>query len=118
MAWTLYLTGLLEMNDYAWDFEGLEDVASMMDEFGYTAPEDYASSKPEPLAPKLIAGHRFIERMSGRVCESCGRKWVDIAWATREHVGWPDIAHVGNLNEREADEIQAEVLDSWKRGKA
>ena len=59
-----------------------------------------------------IAGHSFNDTPQGRVC-SCGRRWVDIMGVTRADIGKPHIAHVGNLNEREALECEAECERFW-----
>ena len=54
----------------------------------------------------LIAGHTFQPGPDARC--TCGRAWAEIAHVTDAHVGLPDLAHVGTLNAREADEIAAE----------
>jgi hypothetical protein len=60
-----------------------------------------------------IAGHTFADTPAGRVC-SCGKRWTDIASATRANIGEHGWAHHGELIEREADEITAEVARIWE----
>jgi hypothetical protein len=70
----------------------------------------------EETQGKKIAMHWFVETINGRACSNCGKKWVDISWANRSHVGQLGISHVGALTEGEADEIVAEVNATWIRG--
>ncbi len=58
-----------------------------------------------------IAGHVFD--IQWRWC-TCGKKFVDIAPATQDDIGQPGWAHSGALNEKEFNEIRAEVDRLWK----
>lgn len=60
-----------------------------------------------------IAGHTFVDTPHGRVC-ACGKRWADIACATRADSGKLHIAHTGALNDAEADEIAAERDRIWE----
>lgn len=62
----------------------------------------------------MIAGHTFTDTPSGRVCLGCGKRWTDIAPATRANIGEHGWAHHGELIEREADEIIAERERIWE----
>lgn len=58
-----------------------------------------------------IAGHVFD--IQGKWC-TCGKKFVDISSVTAEEIGQPNLAHSGALNEKEFNEIRAEVDRLWK----
>lgn len=60
-----------------------------------------------------VAGHTFIETANGEICESCGRRWVDISGTHETDIGQPNIAHSGNLNRPEYLEIRAKVEKYW-----
>lgn len=59
-----------------------------------------------------IAGHTFVDTPMGRMC-SCGRRFVDICGTTKADRGKPNIAHHGNVNDTEIDEIDAENSRIW-----
>lgn len=70
----------------------------------FDAPTPYPGLKQvEPL--QMVAGHTFAGVGSDEKCE-CGRYWHGIWGVTREDIGKPNIAHSGDLNEREYDQIQ------------
>lgn len=60
-----------------------------------------------------IAGHRFIESPTGRVCD-CGRTWLSVL-AEREYwvVGAHGVRHFGTLGPADVDELQAELDRVW-----
>ena len=64
---------------------------------------------------KRIAGHIFADGPNGRACRICGRRWLDIL-DKREfwRPGESGIAHVGDLNEREVEELEAELERIWR----
>ena len=64
-----------------------------------------------------IAGHTFVERPEGRACENCGRKWIDVAGATKQDIDKPNIAHTGLLNEAELTQIEKERERIWELGR-
>jgi hypothetical protein len=53
------------------------------------------------MITKNVAGHAFVNGQC-----SCGRRWLDIQWYTKADVGQPGIAHMGNLNGPEAEQIE------------
>ncbi len=59
-----------------------------------------------------IAGHTFnpwTDRCTGVVDGAvCGKRWLDIAHVDESYIGEKGIAHIGELNRREVDEIAAE----------
>lgn len=57
----------------------------------------------------MIAGHTFD--LNGRC--TCGRTWAQIAGTTLEDVGQKHIAHVGELNTKEAEEIAEKRERDW-----
>lgn len=60
----------------------------------------------------MLAGHIFQETEDGRC--SCGKKFIDIAWAAETDVGKYDIAHSGQLTANELDQIIAERERIWR----
>lgn len=59
-----------------------------------------------------IAGHTFIDSPTGRAC-ACGRLWVQIAGTRHDDIGKPHIAHIGDLNVAEFEQIEAERERIW-----
>lgn len=62
----------------------------------------------------MIAGHSFSETLHGLTCSACARRFVDIAGTARSDIGKLGIAHQGNLNEAEFNQIRAEVERQWE----
>ena len=62
----------------------------------------------------IIAGHQFTDQPHGRVCDWCGRRWLDIL-AHREfwRAGEAGIAHSGLLSTYEVNELNAELDRIW-----
>ncbi len=58
-----------------------------------------------------IAGHFFTDTQTGRC--SCGKRFADIAIATEGDIGSSGIAHQGDLNKSEYDQIVAEKDRIW-----
>lgn len=63
----------------------------------------------------MVVGHDFRDGHLGRACvlllnggDTCRRRWVDIRNATLADLDKPNIAHVGNLNHGEIDQIVSE----------
>lgn len=71
-----------------------------------------------------IAGHSFDDGPNGRRCTThtnegrlCHRSWLTIKDAGEDQIGKKDIAHNGNLNASEWQEINVErkreIADVW-----
>ncbi len=58
-----------------------------------------------------IAGHVFD--IQGKWC-TCGKKFVDICDITQDDVGKSGWCHSGCGNQKEYDEVRAEVDRLWK----
>lgn len=90
-------------------FEGFPEWNNRLPLFD--APTPYPGLKQvEPLrlsemVAATVAGHTFAGVGSDEKCE-CGIYWHGIWGVTREDIGKPNIAHSGDLNEREYDQIQ------------
>jgi hypothetical protein len=61
----------------------------------------------------FIAGHTFIETISGRVCRYCDKRWTDLMGADESAINQSGWAHQGVLIERELEEIRAEKERVW-----
>lgn len=72
-----------------------------------------------------IAGHTFVETGTGRRCMNhnnqgvvCYRSWLSIKDTVQEQCGKPNIAHNGDLNASEFNDIvaerQREIDAMWK----
>jgi len=61
-----------------------------------------------------IAGHTFKDQPYGRVCDGCGKSWLDVL-AQREYwtVGEYGVGHDGALSQPWIDELNAEVDRIW-----
>lgn len=62
------------------------------------------------------AGHTFLPDPFGRLVCTCGRRWIDIAGATRDAIGHAGWAHIGALSASEYEEIAAAREAAWLRG--
>ena len=62
-----------------------------------------------------LAGHTMIPTAHGDVCEICHRTWVQML-NEREYwkIGEPGIAHIGNLNAAEVQQLNDRVEFIWK----
>lgn len=60
--------------------------------------------KRDPPAPLMIAGHVFP--LFDERC-TCGMRLPDLTGTTRDDIGKPNIAHVGQLTGFEYDQIEA-----------
>lgn len=67
----------------------------------------------------MIAGHDFRDGHLGRACVGmirladgteivCNRRWVNVRNTTLADLDKPNIAHIGNLNHGEIDQIVSE----------
>lgn len=65
------------------------------------------------MAESIIAGHTFADTPNGKICH-CGMRWDYILSARRENIGETGWAHVGALNDREYDEIEAARDKVWE----
>lgn len=73
-------------------------------------------------APSVV-GHTFVHSPEGWVCERCNRRWCNVvarqpSWPAHDRSLGIDplgegIACVGDLNDREQGQIDAEVQRVW-----